>query len=113
MKTQFRSFTPKAMKALGSEITVMLEKLQEERRASAAEEAESRKVFRSELRSGVRALLDRCEMTRETLASDIQAASTAFATSRPRQPPPPPRKVATHPAKSSTLASRSSRAKRH
>ena len=112
MKTQFTSFTPEAMMALGNEIAAsfqncaasikscneftegvraetaaMLGKLQEERRERAAEEADARKVFASELRSAVRALLDRAELTRETLASDIHAASDAFRKSRPRQAP--------------------------
>jgi DNA-binding protein H-NS len=112
MKTQFTDFTPKAMMALGNEIAAsfqscaasikscneftegiraetaaMLAKLQEERRARAADEADARKVFASELRSAVRALLDRAELTRETLASDIHAASDAFRKSRPRKAP--------------------------
>ncbi len=112
MKTQFTRFTPEAMMALGNQIATtfencaasikscneytenvraetaaMLGKLQEERRARAAEEADARKVFASELRSAVRALLDRAELTRETLASDIHAASDAFHKARPRQAP--------------------------
>ena len=110
MKTQFTSFTPAAMMALGNEIAAsfqncaasikscneftegvraetaaMLGKLQVERRERAAEEADARKVFASELRSAVRALLDRAELTRESLASDIHQASDAFQKSRPRR----------------------------
>jgi hypothetical protein len=110
MKTQFTRFTPEAMMALGNQIAAtfencaasikscneytesvradtaaMLGKLQEDRRARAADEADARKVFASELRSAVRALLDRAELTRETLASDIHAASDAFNKARPRQ----------------------------
>jgi DNA-binding protein H-NS len=126
MKTQFTSFTPEAMMALGNQIAAsfqncaasirscneftenvradtaaMLGKLQEERRERAAEEADARKVFASELRSAVRALLDRAEITRESLASDIHAASDAFQKTRPRQasatrrpPSGPPRRTA-------------------
>jgi hypothetical protein len=111
MKTQFTQFTPEAMLALGNHIAAsfqncaasikscneftegvraetaaMLGKLQEERRERAAEEADARKVFASELRSAVRALLDRAELTRESLASDIHKASDAFQKSRPRHP---------------------------
>jgi DNA-binding protein H-NS len=117
MKTQFTDFTPKAMMALGNEIAAsfqncaasikscneftegiraetaaMLEKLHEDRVERAEGEADARKVFRSELRSEVRALLDRAELTRETLASDIHAASDAFRKSRPRQAPVQARK---------------------
>ncbi len=112
MKTQFTGFTPEAMRALGNDIAAsfqncaasikscneftegiraetaaMLGKLQEERRARAADEADARKVFASELRSAVRALLDQAELARETLASDIHAASDAFRKSRPRKAP--------------------------
>ena len=112
MKTQFTQFTPEAMMALGNQIAAsfqncaasirscneftegvradtaaMLVRLQEERRERAADEADARKVFTSELRSAVRALLDRAELTRETLSSDIHAASEAFRKTRPRQAP--------------------------
>jgi hypothetical protein len=112
MKTQFTQFTPEAMMALGNQIAAsfqncaasikscneftegvraetvaMLGRLQEERRERAADEADARKVFASELRSAVRALLDRAELTRETLSSDIHAASEAFQKTRPRQAP--------------------------
>ncbi|MEI7703330.1 MAG: hypothetical protein WCK73_01885 [Deltaproteobacteria bacterium] len=115
MKTQFTTFTPAAMMALGNEIAAsfqncaasikscneftegvraetakMLAKLQEERIERAGEEADARRVFASELRSAVRALLDRAELTRETLASDIQAAGDAFQKSRPRRNSPAP-----------------------
>ncbi len=93
MKSQFTSFTPRNMEALGHEITAMLGKFQAERLARTTAGDEARKVFRSELRSGVRALLDRCELTRESLASDIQAASEAFRKSRPRKAPRQPRKA--------------------
>ena len=144
MKTQFTQFTPKAMAALGNGITAsfqncaatikscnefsddvrartsaMLEKLQDERRERSDEEADARKVFRSELRSEVRALLDRCEMTRETLASDIHAASEAFRKTRPRQAPARARKVAEPaartqkaPAKSASAAGRTHAARK-
>ena len=131
MKTQFTSFTPEAMMALGNEIAAsfqncaasikscneftegvraetaaMLGKLQAERRERAAEEADARKVFASELRSAVRALLDRAELTRETLASDIHAASDAFNKARPR---PGPAASRTRPAP----ARRSSHSRKH
>ena len=124
MKTQFTDFTPKAMMALGNEIAAsfrtcaasikscneftdgiraetaaMLEKLHDERRERADGEADARKIFRSELRSEVRALLERAEMTRETLASDIHAASEAFRKSRPRQAPAQARKAASPPSR--------------
>jgi hypothetical protein len=83
MRSQFTSFTPETMGALGNGITAMLGKFRTERleRADAAEDA--RKVYASELRSGVRALLERFELTRETMGSDIQAASQAFQKARP------------------------------
>jgi hypothetical protein len=83
MRSQLTSFTPATMGALGNGITEMLGKFRMERieRAEAAEDA--RKVHASELRSGVRALLERFELTRETMASDIQAAREAFQGSRP------------------------------
>ena len=133
MKTQFTGFTPEAMLALGNEIAAsfqncaasikscneftegiraetaaMLGKLQEERRERAADEADARKVFASELRSAVRALLDRAELTRETLASDIHAASDAFNKSRPRQAPTG---VRSHPAP--VQARRTARSRKH
>ncbi len=83
MRPQLTSFTPATMGALGNGIKVMLGRFRAERleRADAAEDA--RKVHASELRSGVRALLERFELTRETMASDLQAASEAFQRSRP------------------------------
>ncbi len=75
------------MEALGNDITTMLGKFRAERRERFMACDEARKVFRSEIRSGVRALLDRCELTRESLASDIRAASEAFRKSRPRKAP--------------------------
>jgi hypothetical protein len=61
----------------------MMDSLREERRARANGESDARKVFRSEIRSGVHALLERCEMTREALASDIHADGEAFRKARP------------------------------
>jgi len=90
MRSQFSSFTPKTMGALGSGITVMLGRFQAERRARAEAAEDARKVYASELRSGVRALLERFELTRETMGLDIQAASEAFQKARPRAVPPKP-----------------------
>ena len=140
MKTQFTQFTPEAMLALGNHIAAsfqncaasikscneftegvraetaaMLGKLQEERRERAADEADARKVFASELRSAVRALLDRAELTRESLASDIHKASDAFQKSRPRQPVarPSARPVARPAARPKGPAARNGHARKH
>ena len=80
MKSQFTGFT-------GQGTTTMLGKFRSERRERAMASDEARKIFQSEIRSGVRALLDRCELTRKSLASDIRAASEAFRDSRPRKAP--------------------------
>ncbi len=110
MRRQLTVFTPEAMGALGKGITehvarceaasrrcnrfaqdvrnLSAEKLghlHEDRRRRAERAAHARRVYASELRSGVRALLDRCEMTRASLASEITAARQAFRSTRPRQ----------------------------
>ena len=90
----------------------MMERFQEERRERADGAADARKVFTSELRSDVRALLDRCEMTRETLASDIHAASEAFRKARPTRSAAPARKQPA-PAKQAAPAKRAARARKH
>ncbi|MEI7704132.1 MAG: hypothetical protein WCK73_06000 [Deltaproteobacteria bacterium] len=94
MKSQFTSFTPRNMEAIGNEITAMLGKFRAERRERAMAGDEARKLFRSELRSGVRALLDRYQLTQKKLASDILAARKAFRKSRPRKAPRQRRKAA-------------------
>jgi hypothetical protein len=137
MKSQFTRFTPEAMTALGNDITAsfracsasfqscadftenmrastaaMMEKFQEERRERADGDADARKVFASELRSDVRALLDRCELTRETLASDIHAASEAFRKARPRHGVAQPRKAPPS-RKPAAPAARAGRTRKH
>jgi hypothetical protein len=109
MRRQLVSFTPEAMGALGKGISehvarceatsrrcnrfaqdvrnrsaAALGRLHEDRRRRAERAADARRVYASELRSGVRALLDRCELTRASLATEINAAREAFRSTRPR-----------------------------
>ncbi len=97
MNAHFTSFTPEAMRAFGqgladglqrraeslidarNETVAMLASFRRDhcgaeagRRRRAGEDADARQLYVSELRSGVHALLNRFEMSREETAGDLQ-----------------------------------------
>jgi hypothetical protein len=103
MNGHFTNYTPEAMKALGQEFAAKLkdrieflngarnktvallvgsrkhhETAESTRRQQAGEEADSRHLFMSELRSGVHALLGRFELSRKERASDLKKMSGEF-----------------------------------
>jgi len=110
MSTHFSSFTPEAMEALGQQLAAELQQRRDlietmrsnthsllaaanhersetetQRRQLAAQAADARRLFTSELRSGVHALRNRFELARRDMAADLQqmatelhAASAAF-----------------------------------
>jgi hypothetical protein len=103
MNGHFASYTPETMKALGQEFAAKLkdriefisgarnqtvdllvksrkhhQEAESSRRQRAGEEADSRHVFMSELRSGVHALLGRFELSRKERASDLKKMSGEF-----------------------------------
>lgn len=118
MQAHFSSFTPEAMRAFGQELVADFQRRREfldntrhhttafladfrrahqeaesQRRQRAGREVDARRLFMSELRSGVHALRNRFELTRrETtadirqMASELRAASGAFR-SRPTAQP--------------------------
>ncbi|MDD5309178.1 MAG: hypothetical protein PHU25_17840 [Deltaproteobacteria bacterium] len=117
MQTHFSSFTPEAMRAFGQELAAGFQSRREfldktrnhtvamlanfrrvhreaesQRRQRAAREADERRLFMSELRSGVHALKNRFELGRHEMAADfrqmageLRAASEAFR-NRPGHP---------------------------
>jgi Tfp pilus assembly protein PilV len=93
----FTSFTPEAMTAFGQELAAdlqqrlellaanrshthdllasartQLQEMESQRRQSAAQAADARRLFTSELRSGVHALCNRFELARRDMAADLQ-----------------------------------------
>ncbi|MBI5524884.1 MAG: hypothetical protein HY897_00975 [Deltaproteobacteria bacterium] len=90
MQTHFSSFTPEAMRALGQELatahqqrreflgnirdqmSAFLEEAEVQRRKRAKREANGRKIFMSELQSGVHALRERSQLTRREMAKDLR-----------------------------------------
>jgi hypothetical protein len=110
MSTHFTSFTPEAMEAFGQELASELQRrrdlvestrsnthallsaanherseMENQRRQLAAQAADARRLFTSELRSGVHAMRNRFELARRDVAADLQqmatelhAASAAF-----------------------------------
>ena len=110
MQVHFSSFTPEAMRAFGQDLATDFQSRQEflrktrnhttamladfrrghraaeaRRRQGAAREADGRRLFMSELRSGVHALKNRFELGRHEMAADfrqmageLRAASEAF-----------------------------------
>jgi hypothetical protein len=103
MNAHFTNYTPEAMKALGQEFASKLkdrmeflnsarnqtaallvgsrthhQEAESTRRQRAGEEADSRRLFMSELRSGVHALLGRFELSRKERASDLKKMNGEF-----------------------------------
>lgn len=97
MSAHFHSFTPEAMTAFGQELAAELQRRREllettrantnallaaarqercdtetHRRQAAAQAADARRLFTSELRSGVHALRNRFELARRDMAADLQ-----------------------------------------
>jgi len=132
MQAHFSSFTPEAMRAFGQELAAgfknrreFIEKTRDhtstmladfrrghneaaaQRRQGAARDADGRRVFMSELRSGVHALKNRFELGRREVASDLRqmavelrAASESFR-SRPGHRPASPSR---HPVQAQVAA---------
>lgn len=96
MNAHFSSFTPEAMRAFGQELAdgfprrtefvndirnhtfAMLAGFRKERRERAPGEAEARRLFVSELKSGVHSLMGRFELSRKEMTRELQAACDAF-----------------------------------
>jgi hypothetical protein len=101
MSAHFSSFTPEAMTAFGQELAAELQRRRElvettrthtnallaaahqerceteaQRRQLAAQAADARRLFTSELRSGVHALRNRFELARRDMAADLQQMAT-------------------------------------
>lgn len=101
MSTHFTNFTPEAMEAFGQELAAELQRRREhldttrtntrellaaaryercetenQRRQLAAQAADARRLFTSELRSGVHALRNRFELARRDMAADLQQMAT-------------------------------------
>lgn len=99
--SHFTSFTPEAMEAFGQELAAELHRRREhlettrnhthellaaarnercetenQRRQLAAQAADARRLFTSELRSGVHALRNRFELARRDMAADLQQMAT-------------------------------------
>jgi hypothetical protein len=110
MQAHYTSFTPEAMRAFGQELAAESERRREfiedarhrtfamladfrrdhheaeaQRRQRAAQEADGRQLFVSELRSGVHALRGRFEADIGHMAAECRATSRAFR-SRPSRP---------------------------
>lgn len=97
MSTHFSSFTPEAMRAFGQELAADLrartealksgrdhtcsmlacfrkdrQEAEAKRRQGAEQQADARRLFMSELSSGVHSLLARFELSRKEMAGDLQ-----------------------------------------
>jgi hypothetical protein len=98
--SHFTNFTPEAMRAFGEELTAGAQRRREHlaslfatarserraaeknRRRSAARAADARKLFVSELRSGVHTLRARFELARGDMAADFKRMSSELAAAR-------------------------------
>lgn len=103
MNAHFSSFTPEAMRAFGQELAADFQRRTEflknsrnhtfgmlanfrrdhqdaaaKRRQGAEREADARRLFMSELKSGVHALLGRFELSRKEVAGDLQEMAGEF-----------------------------------
>lgn len=112
MHGHFSSFTPEAMRALGKGMAVlhqgrvefvsrnaketaeMLGRFRAQRRQSARHDANARRIFVSEAKAGVHALLRRFGLVRREVAADIKAAKDAWRACHGARPAPSARREA-------------------
>ena len=88
MQASFSSFTPEWAHAFGQELMAETQRRQEfvdnvkqaesERREAAEPAVDARRIFVGDIRSGVHALLNRFQIARSEMASELRAASEAF-----------------------------------